>query len=95
VTLARSGHEALATLEAGGFTVIVSDLRMPDLDGPGLWRELRARDPGLARRMIFITGDTLGAEASRFLAEAAAPVMEKPLDLAELRRRVGEVAARA
>jgi PAS domain S-box-containing protein len=95
VTLARSGHEALLALEQGVFAVIVSDLRMPDLDGPGLWRELKARDPELARRMIFITGDTLGAEASRFLAEAEAPVMEKPLDLAELRRRVSEVAARA
>jgi PAS domain S-box-containing protein len=94
VSLARSGREALTMLDAGPVDVIVSDLRMPDLDGPGLWRELQARRPELAGRMIFVTGDTLGADASRFLKEAQVPVMEKPLDLAELRRRVAEVAER-
>ena len=91
VTLAKSGREALSLLETATVDVIVSDLRMRDLDGPGLWRELKANRPELAARIIFVTGDTLGADASRFLEEAAMPVMEKPLDLAELRRRVGEV----
>ena len=45
--------------------------------------------------MIFVTGDTLGGDASQFLSEAQVPVMEKPLDLAELRRRVREVAEKA
>ena len=94
VTLAKSGREALSLLEAATPDVIVSDLRMPDLDGPGLWRELKARRPELAARMVFVTGDTLGADASRFLKEAEVPVMEKPLDLGELRRRVGEVVER-
>ncbi|HMR32681.1 MAG TPA: PAS domain S-box protein [Geminicoccus sp.] len=94
VTLARSGREALSLLAALTPDIIVSDLRMPDLDGPGLWRELKSQRPELAARMIFVTGDTLGADASRFLAEAEVPVMEKPLDLAELRRRVGEVVER-
>ncbi len=94
VSLARSGREALALLAGQEVDVIVSDLRMPDLDGPGLWRELRAKRTELASRMIFVTGDTLGADASRFLKEADVPVMEKPLDLVELRRRVDEVAER-
>ncbi len=32
----------------------------------------------------------VGSDASRFLRETQVPVMEKPLDLAELRRRVAE-----
>jgi CheY-like chemotaxis protein len=72
--------------------VVVSDLRMPDLDGPSLWRELSATRPDLAARMLFLTGDTLSGTARAFLHEANAPVLDKPLDLDELRRRIGELA---
>jgi CheY-like chemotaxis protein len=71
---------------------VVSDLRMPDLDGPSLWRELSATRPDLAARMLFLTGDTLSGTARAFLHEANAPVLDKPLDLDELRRRIGELA---
>jgi PAS domain S-box-containing protein len=90
VSVAQSGREALVRVQGDSFDVIISDLRMPDLDGPGLWRALKAVRPELADRMIFVTGDTLSGDASRFLREVEAPVMEKPLDLAELRRRVAE-----
>ncbi|MFO1068105.1 MAG: PAS domain S-box protein [Geminicoccaceae bacterium] len=93
VTVVRSGREALAALGRGSFDVVISDLRMPDLDGPGLWRELKASRPEVAERMVFITGDTLGADASRFLREATVPVLDKPLDLAQLRRQVAEMVA--
>jgi CheY-like chemotaxis protein len=92
VTVARSGREALERIRAEAIDVVVSDLRMPDLDGPGLWRELSATRPDLAARMLFLTGDTLSGTARAFLHEANAPVLDKPLDLGELRRRVGELA---
>lgn len=88
VTVARSGREALARIRAETIDVVVSDLRMPDLDGPSLWRELRTTRPDLARRMLFLTGDTLSGTARAFLSEANVPVLDKPLDLDELRSRV-------
>jgi hypothetical protein len=42
--------------------------------------------------MLFLTGDTLSGTARAFLHEANAPVLDKPLDLDELRRRIGELA---
>lgn len=89
VEVVGNGKEALRRLERCAFDLIVSDLRMPDLDGPGLWRALRATRPELCRRLLFITGDTLRTEVDDFLRETGATVLEKPLDLALLRREVG------
>ena len=57
---------------------MLSDIRMPDLDGAGLWRALQDQRPELARRMAFITGDILSPSATLFLKEAGLPWLEKP-----------------
>jgi CheY-like chemotaxis protein len=67
---------------------VVTDLRMPDLDGAGLVAALRAAHPGLASRLVLITGDVLGAQTGEAARAAGLPVLEKPLDLAALRREV-------
>ncbi|MSQ28941.1 MAG: response regulator [Dehalococcoidia bacterium] len=38
-----TGHEALRALEEGTFEMIVSDVRMPGLDGRGLFEAVSAR----------------------------------------------------
>lgn len=94
VATAASGRRALAVLEGGGFDAVVSDLRMPDVDGAALAAEIAGRWPALARRMVLITGDALGADADWRLSALGLPIFEKPLDLgaltAELRRRLAE-----
>ena len=88
VERALSGREALARLAEGAVDLIISDLRMPDMDGPSLYRALAADRPELAARMAFVTGDTLAADLADFLSEIGARVLEKPLDPGDLSRRV-------
>ena len=88
VEVVASGRLALSRLESRSFDIIVSDLRMPDLDGPALLQELRRRHPQLAKRLVLITGDALGAEVNEVIREANLPVFEKPLDLVALRGQV-------
>jgi PAS domain S-box-containing protein len=88
VMLASSGREALERLASAPVDLILSDLRMPDLDGPGLHRELAALAPALARRFVFVTGDVLTPETGLFLGETGLPVLEKPLDPYDLRLKV-------
>lgn len=95
VATAESGALALALLDAGHFDAIVSDLRMPDMDGRELWRAVRARDAELARRFVFVTGDTLSPLASAFRRESGAEGLDKPFAAADLVRCVQRLPTRA
>ncbi len=91
VDMARNGREALEKIAARSYDLIVSDLRMPELDGVGLFRELERGQPTLLGRLIFVSGTTEPAEYASFLEESKAPVLRKPFDLEDLRRFVRRI----
>ncbi|HVK33554.1 MAG TPA: PAS domain S-box protein [Burkholderiaceae bacterium] len=95
VVTAESGAVALVMLAEARFDAIVSDLHMPDVDGATLWREVRARDAALARRMLFVTGDTLSPSVRQFLDDARCPSLAKPFTKADLLAQVAALLARA
>ena len=88
VNTASNGRLALEKIEQRAYDLILCDLRMPELDGPGLYRELEQRAPDLLKRMIFLTGDTLSSETSIFLKSADMPYLSKPFRAADVRRVV-------
>ena len=92
--IAIGGPAAKARLVHGDYDLVVSDLRMPDLDGPALYAFARTERPDLATRMGFATGDTLGAAAARFLAEVQRPVLEKPFMPEAVRRFLDQMELR-
>ena len=88
VVTASNRTEALCLLEQGSYDAIVSDLRIPNMDGPGLCRELKERWPDIAGRLIFMTGHAEDPEYARFLRETGAPVLAKPFTPESLRQAV-------
>ncbi len=90
VTVADDAYAALKAVRETGIDLLISDIRMPGLDGPGLYRALEQLRPGLTSRLLFVTGDTLAPEIDRFIGETGAPVIEKPLDPQTFRRLVME-----
>jgi two-component system NtrC family sensor kinase len=88
VDTAANGHLALAQLRERLYDLILCDLRMPKLDGPGLYRSLAQDQPQLLPRFIFVTGDTLSPAAKAFLEESQAPYLVKPFHAEEVRRVV-------
>jgi len=91
VERAADGEEALAKVKEQSFDMVVCDLKMPRLDGKAFYRTLAAAAPGLAKRVIFVTGDVAGTEAEQFLEESGCPWLGKPFRLADLLRAVKEV----
>jgi CheY-like chemotaxis protein len=83
VDRAMGGREALELVRRRAYALIVSDVRMPDVDGPALYYELRAVNPEMARRMVFVTGDSMNTETRRFLDETCLRYLEKPFTIAE------------
>jgi PAS domain S-box-containing protein len=88
VAEAESGAVALELLGTARFDAIVSDLRMPEMDGIALWNAVRKQYPALAGRMVFVTGDTLSAAGADFMRRTGCVCVEKPFAPAELRRQV-------
>jgi len=87
---ANDGRQALDRLAGGEFDLIISDVKMPGMDGEQLGRELARRAPDLSGRLLLTTGDTLGDGPLDSRAPARHHVLQKPFDLDELRRVVRE-----
>jgi signal transduction histidine kinase len=94
VEVAANGVVALEKLARRAYDLILTDLRMPDLDGPGLYRELARRRRDLLSRVIFLTGDTLSPEVTAFLDEVRVPTCSKPFDVAHVCATVQEALRR-
>ena len=79
---AANGQLALAQLQERPYDLILSDLRMPELDGPGLYRALEQHAPQLCRRFIVLTGDSLSPETEAFVAQSGVQRLTKPFTAA-------------
>jgi len=90
---AAEGEAALAMLESStsAFDVIVTDLRMPGLSGEALLERLKLRTDGIARRVLFLTGDTTNSEALRALTDAHIPVLSKPIGIGQVSQWVERI----
>jgi two-component system NtrC family sensor kinase len=86
-----SGEEAIERFSQQSYDVVISDVRLPGIDGPALYAWITQHKPELAARTAFVTGDTLGQASERFLAEAKRPLLEKPFLPHDVRRLIDEL----
>ena len=98
--LARDGHEtvavpdgsaALEMIEGGGIDIVITDLRMPGMDGLALLRAVKSVDPGLP--VIVITAHGSVDTAVSAMKEGAFDYITKPFDRDELKLAVRKAAS--
>jgi EAL domain-containing protein (putative c-di-GMP-specific phosphodiesterase class I) len=82
VTSAHGGEEAVALLANASFDVIVSDIRMPGMDGLTLLRAIRARD--LDVPVAFMTGSPALETVVEAMEHGAFRYLMKPVEGAEI-----------
>jgi PAS domain S-box-containing protein len=85
VDTAADGHEALRKIKARGYDLVLSDVRMPEMNGMDLYREATAVRPELKGRFVFVTGDLIDREVTEFVVGSDVRMIGKPLDIAALR----------
>ena len=93
VTCASSATEALELLKNGLFDALISDVRMPDMSGLDLLREIRKQDESI--EVVMMTGYPTIASAVQALKEGAYDYLSKPLILDELRHLMARRATRS
>ena len=81
---ANSGVEALALLDeqASGIDLVVSDVVMPEMDGPTLLKELRRRKPDI--KIIFVSGYAEDAFKKNLAEHETFVFLPKPFALKDL-----------
>lgn len=87
-TSAPDGVMARRLLEETGFDLVLCDLKMPRLGGRDLYHLLLQRDPEAAGRIIFMTGDQIGPDTTRFLQETGVSCLTKPFGVEEISSRI-------
>ncbi|HVG63289.1 MAG TPA: two-component regulator propeller domain-containing protein [Hyalangium sp.] len=84
-----SARQALERLRAGErYSLILCDLMMPDMTGMELHETLSREAPGVAERMVFLTGGVSSDAARTFLNTTRQPWIEKPFEPDSLRASV-------
>ena len=91
VDVAHSGSQALDMIELHEFDLVLSDLRMPDIDGPAMFDAIREARPDMVSRVAFITGDTMSARIRDFLRNSERPYIEKPITPQDVRDLVQQL----
>ncbi len=85
---AADGVEGLARLRVQPANVILADLRMPRMGGVELYAQLEEERPELAARVLFLSGDVSQLAAPGNTPVPRERVLVKPVELAELERRI-------
>src|SRR5262249_24133685 len=93
VDVARDGESALKRLHQTAYDLALCDWKMPGLSGQQVYERLRASNPKLSDRMIFITGDVINDKTQKFLQERKKMCLSKPFSLSEFREAIGRAMA--
>lgn len=91
VDAAATAESALALALTQSYTLILTDINMPGMGGRGLYEAIRREAPEAARRIGFITGDTMSPQVRSFLDAARRPYLEKPVVPGDVRRLAREM----
>ncbi|MBU1317715.1 MAG: response regulator [candidate division Zixibacteria bacterium] len=81
---AVGGVQALEMLSKGEFSMVITDLRMPEMSGSQLLQTIKEKYPGLP--VIVISGYNLAEEEDTMLAELADEFINKPFRMDDIER---------
>ena len=83
---AADGAEGLEKLQAGGFDLLLSDIRMPVMDGIELAHQASSHWPDM--KILLMTGYAEQRERADDLSSKIVDVVQKPFALPEIRKAV-------
>lgn len=93
VTTAESGHDALRVLGREQIDLVISDLRMDEMDGMALFAEIQKRQPGMP--VIILTAHGSIPDAVAATQQGVFGFLTKPVDRDALYKAIDEALAQS
>jgi CheY-like chemotaxis protein len=93
VDTAVNGRDACESIGLRSYDLVITDVRMPEMNGIEFYHRLLERRPEMESRVIFVTGDMVDRETARFLEDSRARTLRKPIQVTELVQVVDEMLA--
>lgn len=90
-TAESNPQRALELVESENYDVIISDYRMPEMNGQQFYEAAVLARPELAHRILLLTGDLLNDETQAFLRDTGAPYLPKPFHLAKVQKAITDI----
>jgi DNA-binding NtrC family response regulator len=90
VMRASGGREAITRIASADLDIVLTDLRMPEVDGMTVLRETRKRSP--QTDVVIMTAYATAQNAVEAMKEGASDYLIKPFAMEELRLRIGRLA---
>jgi CheY-like chemotaxis protein len=94
IAIAKNGQEALIRLTLNRFDVIVSDIRMPSMDGVEFYKAAIETSPGIKDRIMFLTA-SFAEEHLNFFIDNDVPFLYKPAQIEEIESIICKILERS
>jgi len=93
VETTADGKDALNMIKNNEYSLILVDMKLPGISGGELYEHVKEIAEPLAQRVVFITGDVMGADTEAFITRTKVPCITKPFDVKQLKAEVRRLLA--
>jgi CheY-like chemotaxis protein len=85
VDTASNGRLAMEKMLVNEYDLIVTDFKMPQMGGRDLYTWIQKNRPRMAKRIIFVTGDTVSPDTRSFFENMRNRYLAKPFKIEEVK----------
>lgn len=94
VRIENDPRAAKKLLDQHNFDAVLSDMRMPNMNGEQFYSSIKDHHPSIAEKFALVTGDIMRSEVSDFLEVSGIPYLEKPVAPDELLNLAADLCSR-
>ena len=88
VDSAADGNEAISYIKTNKYDLVISDIKMPGINGIELYRRITELNPVLADHCIAATGDVISEDSNKFILKTDIPYLKKPFEMEKMHRTI-------
>ena len=89
--IVMDARKGLSILSNSEYDLVLCDIEMPKMNGIEFYREIEERLPGMADRILFMTGEILSPSIQEFLQERGVSIIAKPFDFLQVYQELSKL----